>query len=146
MARKYSIPAPTGRSVTTWQNSDEKLVAMIRELEGIQRDLAPDDDLAAVLARMPEPVDRAEAITDLWIFLDEHPAYAELSHRAELDPDCDDDAAREVLLEDHPDDASFEAACRERLGDWDIHIALGAEPNYKERIARVMEASNAGKA
>jgi|ERR1051326_459218 hypothetical protein len=141
LQERYGVSVTT-RSLTSWYANDEQLKALIEELEDVRRDMNPDASPADLLAAVPEPIDRAEAVADLYAFLDEFPVYGELIHRAELDPDCDDDAAAQVLLEDHADDAAFEAACRERLGDWDIHIALGAEPGYKERVERVMAESS----
>jgi hypothetical protein len=133
---KYGVTVTT-RSVTKWKNSDSELMKLVDELVAIKRELDPDDSRNP-LDHLPEPVDQAAAVEDLFGLLDDHPAFADLSARCNLDPDFPDDAAREVLLEDHADDEAFEAACRERLGDWSVHVALGADPADVERVERAM--------
>jgi hypothetical protein len=119
LARKYSIPEPTGRSVTAWKNGDSKLRAIIEAMQSAKRDLAPDDDLGDVLAKMPEPVDRGEAATDLFGVMEQFPAFNALSVRCFNDPDFPDDVWLKVLREDHDSDAAFEAACAALVGDYD---------------------------
>lgn len=133
---KYGVTVTT-RSVTAWKNNDTELQKLVDELVAIKRELDPADGRNP-LDHLPEPADPAEAVTDLFNLLDAHPAFADLSARCDLDPDFPDDAAREVLLEDHADDEAFEAACREHLGDWNVHVALGADPADVERVVRAM--------
>ena len=138
LAEQFGIRQPTKRSTGEWRRNDPQLRKMVEQLEAARADLAPDAPPADVLANVPAPVDPAEAVMDLFTLLDDHPAFADLSARCDLDPDFPDDVAREVLLEDHADDEAFEAACRERLGDWNVHVALGADPADVERVERSM--------
>ena len=116
LARKYTLTkTPSLRSVTSWL-ADEQVARLIRELEGIRRDLAPGEHPSTGL---PEPVDRADAATDLFGLLEEFPAFIDLMHRADNDPGFPDDAPREVLVEgEGKSDEEFAATCRERAGDW----------------------------
>lgn len=136
LAEKFGIRQPSKRITGEWRRNDAKLRQMIERLEAVKRDMSPDAAPADVLANVPAPVDPARVATDLWTLLDEHPAFATLFHRVELDPDFDDDdAPRRVLLETESGE-ELEAASAALVGDWDVHIALGADPADVARVAR----------
>jgi hypothetical protein len=141
LARKYNIPAPTGRSVTAWKSGDSKLRALIEQTEAAKRDVAPGGDPTDLL---PEPVNVAQVDADLFSLADEFPAFGDLMRReaeraedtapttawgapespaAASDDDGDpppaDDIA--VLLAEHETAAAFEADCKRRLGDYTPH-------------------------
>ncbi len=133
LARKYDIPAPTGRSVSKWKNGDPELRDLIRQMEAAKRDLTPDDDPTALLR--PE-VNTAQAAADLFGVALQSPSFAALLKReAERrggayaaglyfdefapDPDGDDDQEADdvlaVLRAGHDTAAEFEADCLARL-------------------------------
>jgi hypothetical protein len=139
MARKYGIPAPTGRSVTKWKNNDPELRALIEKMEAAKLDLKPGDDPAALLRREANP---AQAVSDLLGVCVTFPAFGLLLNRERTrqaaavasqevgafeqhdspppsdDPDDDGDVFA-VLAAEHETAAEFEADCVRRLGDYD---------------------------
>lgn len=106
------------RSVTAWRNNDDALIAQVEELAAAKADLDPADPRNPA-DLLPEPVDPCEVADAIYALHDEHPAWSRLSHRAQHDPDMDDDLAWNLLLEDHADDAAFEAACASAADGWD---------------------------
>ncbi len=136
LARKYSIPAPSTRSVSNWTKKDVKLRAMIEELKAIKQ-TAPGGDPSDLL---PRQVDTAKVDEDLFAEVEQHPAWAELWFRGgttadqpapETDyygnvvngPDTPDaepaerDDAMAVLLAGHTTHEAFEADAISRLTD-----------------------------
>jgi hypothetical protein len=139
LARKYSIPAPTGRSITEWKNHDPELRTLIAEMETAKRDLRPGDDPTDLL---PREVNQAQAASDLFGVCIHFPAFALLMEReretedgpdgadtrgafeqfdpppaAADDPDSDSDVLA-VLIAGHETAEAFEADCLARLGDY----------------------------
>jgi len=131
LARKYDIPAPTGRSVTAWKNDDPALRDLIRQMEAAKRDLAPGDDPRDLLPRREVT---AEAASErLFTFAIQCRPLAELLKREaarrgddgvgwgfdDFAPAADDDGAPDdvlaVLTAEHETAAEFEADCLARL-------------------------------
>jgi hypothetical protein len=130
MARKYGIPAPTGRSVTAWKNTDPELRKLIQQMEAAKRDVAP----GGTVEIRPE-VNRAHAVADLFAVCEQFPAFALLVHRdadreessastwgapENVTPGGEDDSfhseAMAALMEgEGMSDEEFEAHCRARL-------------------------------
>lgn len=140
LAEKFGLPkVPSKRILGEWRRNDAQLIALIDELESVRRDMNPDASPADVLANIPAPVDPAEAATDYFNLLDAHPAYAALANRCHLDDDFPDDVALQVLRDSADDtDEEFEARCAELVGDWNVHVALGADPADVARVERAM--------
>ncbi len=142
LAEKFALhKVPSKRILGTWRRTDAKLVALVDELEAVRRDMNPSASPADVLANIPAPVDRAQIDADVFTVMDECPSWALLHHRVELDADFDDDDAPLRVLLETDSAAELEAASAALVGDWDIHIAMGAEPNYKERVAAALAAA-----
>jgi hypothetical protein len=141
LARKYDIPAPTGRSITSWKNDDPELRDLIKQMEDAKRDLAPGDDPADLIR--PE-VNRGRAVADLFAVCEQFPAFARLMHREHdrlksapddaagsdwglPDEDTDDgeglaasnEAFAALRESDGMTDEEFEADCVRRLGDYE---------------------------
>jgi hypothetical protein len=135
LQKHYTLPkTPSPRSVTGWL-ADSEVKRLIGELEDIRRGLQPGEEPGRLL---PEPVDAMQVDMDLWTFLDDHPAYAALLQRVELDPAFNDDAAPRRILVETDSGEALETAAAELIEGWDFHIAKGAEPGYKERVAAVL--------
>jgi len=133
LAEKYSIPAPTGRSISKWKNEDAELRELIRQMEAAKRDLAPGDDPTALLPR--REVSREAASERLFTFAVTSPAFAKLLKRdgpggeddsggwgfddyaAHPGPDVDDgpDDVLAVLIAGHETAEAFEVDCERRL-------------------------------
>lgn len=139
LAEKFALPkVPSKRIVGKWRRTDAALIALIGELEDVRRDMNPDASPADVLANIPAPVDPAEAAADWFALLDTHPAFADLSLRAEHDGGFDVDPVQ--VLKDGADDTAeeFEARCAALVGDWNVHVALGADEADVARVERSM--------
>jgi hypothetical protein len=119
LAEKFGIRQPSKRITGEWRRNDAKLIALCDELEAIRVDMNPDASPADVLAAIPSPVDRGEAVIDFFVLLEQFPAFSALSVRCSNDPDFPDDVWLKVLREDHADDAAFETACAAAAGDYD---------------------------
>jgi hypothetical protein len=149
LARKYSIPAPTTRSVTAWRSKDPELKKMIAELEAIKAETSPDDPTLPELSQ-PVNIERVDGV--LFDFLSAHPAFAALLFRGRVAPNEQTPAAettvgrdwwREpstyggpervsediapavlaVLVADYDTPEDFDAACEALLpDDWDSHV------------------------
>ncbi len=133
LARKYNIPAPTGRSITGWKNNDPQLRDLIGQMEAAKRDVTPGDNLTDLLPREVT----AEAASERLFALAIHcRPFAELLKREgdrragdagdndgwgfdDPAPVAADDGAPDavlaVLSAEHETDAEFEADCRARL-------------------------------
>lgn len=128
----------TTRSVTAWKNNDAELRKLVDELVAIKRELDPDDGRNP-LDHLPEPTDPAEAVTDLFNLLDDHPAYAMVCERADHDESFDVDPIRVLLDGEHDSPEEFEARCTALVGDWNYHVEVGgADPADVERVERAM--------
>ncbi len=119
LARKYSIPEPTSRSVTAWKNGDPELRAIVEAMEAAKRDLAPGEDPTQLI---PEPVDPAEASGDLFDLAIRIPSFGTLLYREGQRDDDQADDVLAVLAAGHATAAEFEADCIRRLGDYNPHV------------------------
>jgi hypothetical protein len=147
LAKKYNVPAPTGRSITAWKTRDSKLCELIEQMTAAKRDLAPGDDPTALLR---PPVNVAQADADLFNLAVDCPAFGDLIAREiereekvapttawgapvnpdapdpdpAADPDDEDEPPSDViavLLTDYETVEEREADCLRRLGDYQWH-------------------------
>lgn len=122
LAEKFGIRQPSKRIVGEWRRNDEKLIALIEELEEVRRDMNPDASPADVLANVPAPVDPAEASGELFDLTVKFPAFANLLARPDDEEFDGAEAMRQVLAAEHDSDEAFEAACAALVGDWNPHV------------------------
>jgi hypothetical protein len=149
--------AVTVRSIRAWANGgDERLAALIRELEQIKASLADDDDrdpadlmrptidwdtilfdlgerfpaFKALMCHDPEAFATVEAPTtggDDWAFISPAPAAAESD--PEADPAIADALSVFAIIEDGGSPEEFESACLARLG-------VGSMDEWRARVER----------
>jgi hypothetical protein len=143
LEERYGVSVTT-RQITTWRNGDERLIALMDELEAAKRETTDDD----TLAKVPAPVNQTLVDQDFFSFANEFPAFAKLILRAveaeeegtptpaALDyygrrPAAADSPAEDtdhdpywadmstVMAAEHETPADFSADCERRLGGWE---------------------------